>query len=165
MNCKVGCTRTRWLGGASVAALAACGASAAPDVCKRAGVPAAVELGAGRASYAALASGEMLAVEAGPQGGHHVWLALRTQGLATETSFITVTGQVEAIAASVGPFETHFELQPADGAWCEVSGIRFQIDQQRPVADFAGQTMRITVRVHDVDGAEATDARDAVLTL
>lgn len=57
--------------------LAGCGGAdgGGPDV------PAELELGSGEASFEPASDGSELALYAGTQGGHHVWLSMRVRGL------------------------------------------------------------------------------------
>jgi hypothetical protein len=145
-------------------ALTACGGGEAElDPCKLDGQPPRVVVGEGRTAYAALADGAVMPIEPGPQGGHHVWVALRTQGLGSRGSIISITGQVAEIPASVGPFDTIFQLRPVADGWCEVSGVRFQVDQQLPVTALDGRVMSLTARVSDKTGDAAADTRNVVL--
>lgn len=148
-------------------ALNACGGETGAEVdpCKLDGQQPLVVVGEGRDAYAPLAEGAVMPIEAGPQGGHHVWVALRTKGLGSRGSVISITGRADEIPATVGPFNTIFELHPAADGWCEVSGVRFQIDQEIPVEMFDGKMMSLTARVSDKASAAAEDTRDVILTL
>lgn len=146
------------------ASLGACGETEGEaDPCKPDGQEAVVVVGEGSEVYAPLAEGDVMAVEAGPQGGHHVWVALRARGLESRGSLISVTGRAEAISATVGPFATILELHPAEDGWCEVAGVRFQVDQEVPMEALDGQTMSLTAEVRDEAGAVADDTREVVL--
>jgi hypothetical protein len=146
-------------------ACGACGGDPTPDVdpCKLAGQSPTVVVGIGQDEYAALSEGATMPVEAGPQGGHHIWVALRTMGLGARGTIISITGRVDSIPATIGPFDTIFQLEPTADGWCEVSGIRFQIDQALSVDQLDGRMMQLTARLRDKVGASAEETRGVVL--
>lgn len=136
----------------------------APDACKRpsSGEPA-IEIGQGSSAFAPLQDGEVVPIEAGPQGGHHVWLALRVTGLRQMGSRVTVEGYYPDLAFELLPFSSQVTLRRAGDDHCEIYGIRFQIDRDIPVAEVQGQTLDMAIEVEDPNGDVATGARRVVI--
>ncbi len=68
-------------------------ASVRPDFCKpaEAGAPV-VEMGTGSTDFVAVHDGETLVPEKGPQGGHHLWVAVRMKNLRQTGTTVTLTG-------------------------------------------------------------------------
>ncbi len=63
------------------------------DICKPTGSgPPVVSVGEGQSDYLPTMDGDVAQVEAGPQGGHHVWIAIRMKGLLQSGSITAVTG-------------------------------------------------------------------------
>jgi hypothetical protein len=129
----------------------------APDACRGA-VPAApsLVLGEGLDGYAPLVPGATVPVEPGPQGGHHVWLALRTRGLRQLGSTLTVRGTYPALGIALPPMQNVVSLRRADeGGTCEIYGVRFQIDRGIPLDTVLGATLAIEATLTDPSGASA----------
>jgi len=133
------------------------------DACKTpaSGDPA-LELGKGESAFASLGEGEVVEIEPGPQGGHHVWLALRVRGLRQMGSQVKVAGHYPALAYDVPPFTSMITLRKA-GDHCEIYGIRFQVDRGIPVETIKGQALAIEVVLEDPNGDAATAKRQVVI--
>jgi hypothetical protein len=127
----------------------------APDACKPPGAgPAEVVLGTGQTDFAPLPPGP-IQPEKGPQGGHHLWIAIRTKNLAQSGSTTTITGVQPdtGLAAPVSAFL--FTLDRDDGGYCKLYGLRYQLDSSQPIASFLGHPLDVTVEVKDKEGASA----------
>jgi len=72
-------TSVRWMVLGSACALLACG-----DETQSKGEPGILELGGGEVRFEMVADAQHLPLHAGTQGGHHVWLSMRVQGLDPE---------------------------------------------------------------------------------
>lgn len=129
------------------------------DICKRDEDAPTVIVGEGQADYLPLTDGETAQVEAGPQGGHHIWVAIRLKGLRQAGSITTVTGFVPSLDKAIEPFRVVFSFDPDEGGYCKLYGLRFQIDATTPIADLLGREMRVAVEVVDPEGAAATGER------
>jgi hypothetical protein len=131
--------------------------AAAPDACKApsSGAPTVV-IGQGEDAFAPLDEGEVVSIEAGPQGGHHVWLALRASGLRQQGSLLTVTGHFPELASDLPAFTSGVTLRRAGDQGCEIYGVRFQVDQGLSVEAIRGRTLAIEVALRDPDGDVAT---------
>lgn len=127
--------------------------AAAPDACKTpsSGDPAVV-IGQGESAFAPLGDSEVVSIEAGPQGGHHVWLALRVNGLRQMGSRLTVGGHFPDLAYELPPFTSLVTLRRAGEGQCEIYGVRFQVDQGLSVEAVRGRTLDIEVVLEDPNG-------------
>lgn len=127
-------------------------ASGTVDVCKPqgAGDPVVI-VGEGQADYLPLSDGAVTQVEAGPQGGHHIWIAVRTKNLTQSGSITSLTGTFPALGYDVGPFNVIFTFDPDEGSYCKLYGLRFQLDAQHDIQELLGQTFEVTATVTDKD--------------
>lgn len=138
--------------------------ASAPDACKTpfSGEPAVV-LGQGESAFAPLEESEVVPIEAGPQGGHHVWLALRVNGLRQMGSRLTVGGYFPDLAFEVLPFISQVTLRKAGEDQCEIYGVRFQVDQGIPVETIRGRALDIDIVLEDPNGDVATAMKRVVI--
>lgn len=137
----------------------------ASDACKTpsSGDPE-VEIGQGESAFAPLLDGEVVPIEPGPQGGHHVWLALRVSGLRQMGSRLTVKGYFPELAFALRPFTAHVTLHKAGQGRCEVHGVRFQVDRGLSVDEVRGQALDVDVALEDPNGDVAAAARRVVIS-
>lgn len=130
----------------------------AEDACKtRSSGEPTVEIGQGKDAFAPLAEGEVVPIEPGPQGGHHIWLALRVTGLRQMGSRLRVGGLFPDLAYEVPPFTSQVTLRKA-GDPCELYGVRFQVDRGVPVEAIRGLPLDVELVLSDPndDAAAAT---------
>jgi hypothetical protein len=130
----------------------------APDVCKPANAgPPAVQVGTGQTDYLPLTSGQMVQVEQGPQGGHHIWIATREHNLKQSGSTTTISS-VQPSTGLAGPSMSFaFTFEPDEGGFCKLAGLRYQLDLDG--ADyhlFLGKPLDVTVLIKDMTGATGT---------
>ena len=128
--------------------------AAAPDACRPAnpGAPKVI-LGKGQNDYFALADGETLQAQAGPQGGHHIWLAVRMQNLKQSSTTTTVTATQPGTGVKVWPYSVVFTFHPAEGGYCKLYGLRFQLDANGvEFTQFLGKPLDVKVEIKDVLG-------------
>ncbi|CAN90637.1 hypothetical protein predicted by Glimmer/Critica [Sorangium cellulosum So ce56] len=139
--------------------------ASANDACKTpsSGDPAVV-IGLGQDAFASLEHGEVVPIEAGPQGGHHVWLALRVTGLRQMGSRLTVEGYFPELEFELLPFTAQITLHRAAEGGCEIDGVRFQVDRGLPVETVRGQALDIQVTLEDPNGDVGTAAQRVVLS-
>jgi hypothetical protein len=133
-------------------------ATDAPDVCKPANAgPAVVQVGTGQTDYLPLTDGQTVQMEQGPQGGHHIWIAVRQENLKQTGSTTTITS-VQPTTGLKGP-ETAFVFTfgPDQGGFCKLSGLRYQLDiDGTDYHMFLGQPLDVTVAITDASGATGT---------
>lgn len=135
------------------------------DICKPTGSGApVVSVGEGQADYLPTMDGASAQVEAGPQGGHHVWIAIRMKGLLQSGSITSVTGRFPELNQDVGPFQVIFTFDQDEGNFCKLYGLRFQLDQTVPIDQLLGKTLDVQVKVTDKEGAVGIGKRTVVLS-
>jgi hypothetical protein len=130
----------------------------APDRCKpaNAGSPD-LQIGTGQAYYVPMAPGHVLQAEAGPQGGHHVWIATRMKNLKQAGSITKISGLQPETGASIPPTTLAFTYAPDEGSYCKLYGIRYQLDNEGiDYKQFLGKPLDVTVVVTDSGGSKAT---------
>ncbi len=140
--------------------------SQAGDVCKPkdAGAPEVI-VGQGQSDYLAAEDGVVGQVEAGPQGGHHVWISARIKNLRQRGSITEVGGELVGLGMSVTPLKVIFTLQPDEGDYCKVYGLRFQLDGGGvDIEDLLGEEIVVRVTVTDIDGDAGTGELRMVLS-
>lgn len=128
----------------------------APDRCKpRNGGPPALQVGTGQSYYLPLTSGQTLQAEAGPQGGHHIWIAVRMKNMKQAGSTTRVSA-VQPDTGTVIPSSTFaFTFERDEGGYCKLYGLRYQLDNGGiDYTQFLGKPLDVTTTV--VDGAQAT---------
>jgi hypothetical protein len=134
----------------------------APDVCRGldAGAPI-VQVGEGQTAYLPLTSGESVQMEQGPQGGHHIWIAVRQKNIKQQGSTITITSVQPAAdggAPLAGPKMAFvFTFQADEGGFCALSGLRYQLDiDGTDYHLFLGKQLDVTVTIADQAGNTGT---------
>jgi hypothetical protein len=131
-------------------------AAGSDDACSDGGEPALI-IGKGQADYLPLEPGETLQVEAGPQGGYHVWISARLKNLRQSGTVTEVRGRVAELDYDTPPFSVVFRLERDEGGFCKVYGLRFQLDSpEMPIASLLGKELDVTVSASDSEGATAT---------
>lgn len=138
--------------------------ASAPDACKTpsSGDPAVV-IGQGKSAFAPLEDSELVSIEAGAQGGHHVWLALRVTGLRQMGSRMTVGGYFPDLASEVFPFISQVTLRKAGEDHCEIYGVRFQVDRDLSVETIRGRALDIAIVLEDPNGDVAAATKRVVI--
>jgi hypothetical protein len=140
-------------------------AAAPPDICRPAQHgPPQVIIGTGQTAYADLGEGQLLQLEKGPQGGHHLWIAARMKNLRQSGSTTAITSRLLDDPEAVPPVAFVFTYERDEGAYCAVWGLRYQIDAgaadlRQAYRRFLGKKLEVTVEVRDTTGASARDTR------
>jgi hypothetical protein len=129
-----------------------------PDICRpaNAGAPA-VQVGTGQSDYLPLSDGQTIVAEQGPQGGHHIWIAVRQKNLKESGSPTTITS-VQPTTGLLGPKTAFvFTFNPDQGGFCKLAGLRYQLDADgTDYHRFLGAPLDITVVIADATGAKGT---------
>lgn len=130
----------------------------APDRCKPRGAGAPVlQVGTGQTDYLPLATGQTLQAEAGPQGGHHIWIATRMKNMKQTLSTTRIEGMQPGTGTPVPPSTFVFTYAPDDGGFCKLYGLRYQLDTGGiDYKQFLGKPLDVKVTVTDPAGATAT---------
>jgi hypothetical protein len=129
-----------------------------PDRCKPAnGGPPVLQVGTGQTGYLPLVPEQTLQAEAGPQGGHHIWIAARMKNLKQSGSTTKISGVQPATGTAIPPSTFVFTFSPDDGGYCKLYGLRYQLDNGGiDYKQFLGKPLDVTVTVTDPAGATAT---------
>lgn len=129
-----------------------------PDICKaRNAGPPTVQIGTGQTGYLPLAAGQTLQAEAGPQGGHHIWIAVRMKNMKQAGSTTQVTGVQPATGTPIPPSTFAFTFDPDEGGYCKLYGLRYQLDNGGiDYTQFLGKPLDVSVKVVDALGQIAT---------
>jgi hypothetical protein len=141
-----------------------------PDVCKpslASGAMAAVTIGEGQTVYRDIPDGTMLTWEKGPQGGHHVWIALRQKDLRKSGTIITLDlKDVEDPANQrlLNHSRLVFAFDRDEGGWCTLVGLRMQLDQGGiDLASLQNHHILVKATLNDPDGATASSEKTIVV--
>jgi hypothetical protein len=136
-----------------------------PDFCRPAKRgPPEVILGDGQTDYSTLNDGDLLQLEKGPQGGHHIWVALRMKNLRQSGSTTMISSEIEGDPAPVPPMAYVFTFDRDEGNYCKLYGLRYQVDSgvtdlTQGYKRFLGKRLKVTVKVTDTTGAFAESTR------
>ena len=119
----------------------------APDRCKqRDGVPADLQVGTGQSYYLPLTPGQTLQAEAGPQGGHHIWIATRMKNMKQMGTTTKISGVQPGTGAQIPPTTLAFTYSPDEGGYCKLYGIRYQLDNEGiDYKQFLGKPLDVSV--------------------
>ncbi|MEO8801690.1 MAG: hypothetical protein ABI551_27620, partial [Polyangiaceae bacterium] len=113
-------------------------------------------VGTGQTDYLTLKDGDTLRPELGPQGGHHLWIALKQKNLKQLGTTVIISAEQPGTGLKVPPTSFVFPFEPADAHQCKLYGLRLQIDNSvTPVAKFLGKPLDVTIKARDTDGANA----------
>lgn len=138
------------------------------DACCEADAGDAVAtLGHGQGEFSLLEQGQELYLEAGPQGGHHVWLGVRIENL-HEGAQTMLRGHALNQPYEFLAIPSVEEYEPF-GDGCEVVGLRYELRFNSPhsgtsASVLVGEPVRFEVTVIDPTGKAAIAELDAVLT-
>jgi hypothetical protein len=128
-----------------------------PDTCKPANAgPPVVQVGTGQTDYLPLA-GQTIQAELGPQGGHHVWIAVRQDNLKQSGSTTTITSTQPSTGLAGPRTAFAFTFDPDEGGFCKLAGLRYQLDVDgTDYHQFLGQPLDVVVTIADPTGTTGT---------
>jgi hypothetical protein len=132
--------------------------SNAPDRCKPRGAGRPdLQVGTGQSYYLPLAKDQVLQAEAGPQGGHHIWIATRMKNLKQAGTTTKIVGVQPETGLTIPPTTLAFTYAPDEGGYCKLYGIRYQLDNEGvDYKPFLGKPLDITVTATDATGVTAS---------
>jgi len=132
--------------------------SNAPDRCKpRGGGPPDLQVGTGQSYYLPLTERQQLQAEAGPQGGHHIWIATRMKNMKQAGTTTKIVGVQPGTGTTIPPTTLAFTYAPDEGGYCKLFGIRYQLDNEGiDYKQFLGKPLDVTVTAIDPSGSTAT---------
>jgi hypothetical protein len=127
----------------------------APDRCKPANAgPPILEVGTGQTDYQPMTPGQTLQAEAGPQGGHHIWIATRMKNMKQAGSTTKITGVQPDTHVTIPPTTLAFTYAQDERDFCKLFGIRHQLDNEGiDYKQFLGKPLDVVVAVTDPSGA------------
>lgn len=122
---------------------------------------ASLELGTGSWRFESIEDGESVELVRGAQGGWHVWLSVRVEGMTTEPPPLTLTMQPADGSREPDTLNVTLPFDPprADGARQMVgyTGI------VRDPACLVGELLRVQVEMPGPDGAMMRSERDVMI--
>lgn len=125
-------------------------------------------IGQGQSLYEDVSDGAVLTWEKGPQGGHHIWVAVRQRDLRRFGTLIHIT--LEDVEDPANPKLINdstviYGFTPDEGGWCALFGLRMQLDNSATIvlSDLQNHHVRISVDLRDPDGAEAKAQKTVVV--
>lgn len=136
-----------------------------PDYCKPSlGAPVSLTVGEGQTFYRDIPDNTELFWEKGPQGGHHVWIALKQRGLRMRGTIITI--DMEDVEDPSNPrLVNHsrlvYDFDRDEGGWCTRPGLRMQLDNAGGVTleSLLGHKVKVVAELKDPDGTTVTANR------
>lgn len=137
------------------------------DTCKPVGGgDPIVIVGKGQSDYLPMDDLEVAQVEAGPQGGHHIWVAIRMKNLRQSGSITSVSGYLPDLDVTLSPFNVIFTFDPDEGGFCKLYGLRYQLDGDgHDINSLLGHTLKVTVTVTESkDGGVGVGERTVKLS-
>jgi len=125
-----------------------------PDICRPASPGTAeVIVGTGQTDYLPLIAGQVVQAERGPQGGHHLYIALRQKNLHRSGSTTTITGRRPDTGVDIPPTAFVFTFDADEGGYCKLYGLRYQLDNGGiDYTQFLDHDLDLTVTVRDSSG-------------
>ena len=131
-----------------------------PDVCKPANAgPPVVQVGTGQSDYLPLTSGRPCRRSNGPQGGHHISIAVRQRNI-KQSGWVTTITSVQPSTGLAGPTMSFvFTFNTDEGGFCVLWGLRYQLDLDgTDYRMFLGKPLDLTVTIKDQTGVIGTGA-------
>ncbi|MEZ4293554.1 MAG: hypothetical protein R3B70_01160 [Polyangiaceae bacterium] len=117
-----------------------------------AGEPA-VEVGRGLESFEALAPGGPVPMVKGPQGGFHVWLALRARNLHRQGSVTHLQVTRQDSGEELCAVEVPWDFEPSGDGSCDLAGIQCVVSYDvAGAAALTGQAALVSAKVVDSTG-------------
>ncbi|MBL8935294.1 MAG: hypothetical protein JNM69_12130 [Archangium sp.] len=130
---------------------------AGPTTTQDAGQQPLLELGTGTQSFTPLTSGQMVTIIAGPQGGFHVWAAVRTRA-PLDPMLIKLTVKVKLAGAELSSTDYKVNLVK-NGAYSEWYAMTALIPDP---AEVRGKSTVIELVATDAAGRTASDSRTVI---
>jgi hypothetical protein len=124
-----------------------------------------VILGTGQTDYLPLGDEQELRLEKGPQGGHHIWIAVRMRNLTQSGSVTTISATLpDEPDVAVPSTAFVFTFDRDEGPYCKLWGLRYQVDSgasdlRTAYKRFLGKRLTVTVEVTDRAGVSASSTR------
>jgi hypothetical protein len=118
--------------------------------------PPEITIGQGQTDYVDIAEGETLQIEKGPQGGYHVWLAVRMKNLLRSGSRTLIEANVVSTGFALQSYEVGFTFDLDEDGFCELHGLRYRIDSDGvDYRTLLGDALDLHVEISDESGSSA----------
>jgi hypothetical protein len=129
-----------------------------PDACTgNNSAPAQLAIGNGQTDYLVTEPNATLTAEAGPQGGHHIWIAVRQRGLRQRGTVLSISAMQAGTGLTPRSYTVVFDFNPDEGGFCKLAGLRFQLDTDGgPIARYLGKPLELRVEAKDPLGRTTT---------
>jgi hypothetical protein len=100
---------------------------------------------------------QTLVAEAGPQGGHHIWIAVRMKNMKQAGSTTKIEAVQPGTNVPIPPSSFAFTFDPDEGGYCKLYGLRYQLDNGGiDYTQFLGKPLDVTSTVVDANGVTAS---------
>jgi hypothetical protein len=124
-----------------------------------------VIVGHGFGDYLPAVDGDVAQVEAGPQGGFHIWIGARVKNLLRSGSITQIGAFLPGPALEVETQSVIFTLDPGEGGYCELHGLRVIVaNDSESIGPLLGEPIDVEVMVQDPDGDVGFGVRHLVLS-
>jgi hypothetical protein len=106
--------------------------------------------------------------EAGPQGGHHVWVGVRMKNLGQNLTRTILRGEAPTLGVKIPETAVVFSYGPDEGGYCKLFGVRYQFDldaagRNVDYTPFLGKPLNLEVELIDQGGRSAKKTLKIVL--
>jgi hypothetical protein len=126
--------------------------------------PPELTVGQGIDAFAPLADGDPVAIQAGKQGGFHVWVALRMKNLHRAGAVTTLTGTLAATGEPLCDVSVPWDFAPSTGGYCDLPGVRCIVADNTPTADgLLDQKVHLVAKTVDATGDVGFGEKDITL--
>lgn len=158
-TCIMGMCQSRDVPPAALEKFASNWPTNAPDRCKPKDADKPIlQVGTGQSYYLPLKPMQTLQAEAGPQGGHHIWIATRMKNLKQAGTLTKIVGIQPDTKVQIPPTTLAFTYGPDEGNFCKLYGIRYQLDNEGiDYKQFLGKPLDVQVTLTDPAGATVTE--------
>jgi len=127
------------------------------DACRTDTTAAPVlEIGSGWTAYQSIAEGGEVQMNAGNQGGYHVWLSLQTRQFHQAGVVTTIEGRVIDLDVPLETYKVAESYAPVGDGLCQLVGFRNEMPAaywNGKIDPLLGQRIEIVARVVDESGA------------
>jgi hypothetical protein len=119
---------------------------------------ASLAVGLGQDDWAPIEAHQKVPVWPGPQGGYHVWAAVRMKNLHQQGSVTSVSARSKELDAEFERFDYAFGYHPAADGECELAGLRYELPAEywSTIEQVFDKELTLSVEVLDGTGDTAS---------
>lgn len=126
--------------------------------------PPEVIVGQGIETFSPVPPGGEVPMEAGSQGGYHIWLALRMRNLHRVGSITTLAVTRPSTAEELCNFKLPWDFTPVAGGDCDLAGIRCIVSYDiNGVSLLEGEQIHVEAKIADATGDVGFGQQDITL--